>query len=94
MLRFAMDAIFSFSNLPLRISTYIGFMMTVLAILGLLAVVYLRVFTSYTVPGISAVLCVVLLSGGIQFLILGAIYEQTKQRPLYVVARTSNLPLR
>lgn len=101
MLRFAMDAIFSFSNLPLRISTYIGLTMTVLAILGLMAVVYLRVFTTYTVPGISAVLCVVLLSGGIQFLILGAIgeyvsriYEQTKQRPLYIVARTSNLPLR
>jgi glycosyltransferase involved in cell wall biosynthesis len=101
MLRFAMDAIFSFSNLPLRISTYIGLTMTFLAILGLLVVVYLRAFTTYTVPGISAVLCVVLLSGGIQFLILGAIgeyvsriYEQTKQRPLYVVARTSNLPLR
>lgn len=99
MLRFALDAIFSFSNLPLRVSTYIGVVMTLLASAGLLVVLSLRLFTNYTVPGISAVLCVMLLSSGIQFLLLGAlgeyvarIYEQVKQRPLYIVARTSNLP--
>lgn len=101
MLRFAMDAIVSFSNLPLRVSTYIGLTMTAMAIAGAIVVLFLRLFTHYTVPGISAVLFVVLLIGGVQFLILGAIgeyvsriYEQTKQRPLYVVARTSNLPPR
>lgn len=98
MLRFATDAIVSFSNLPLRISTYIGLTMTALAALGAVVIVFLRLFTTYTVPGISAVLFVVLLIGGVQFLILGAIgeyvsriYEQTKQRPLYIIARTSNL---
>ncbi len=98
MLRFAMDAILSFSNLPLRFSTYIGFVMTLLALAGVLLVLSLRLLTTYTVPGISAVLCVILLIGGIQFLILGAmgeyvsrIYEQTKQRPLYIVSRTANL---
>lgn len=101
MLRFAMDAIFSFSDLPLRISTYIGLVMTGMAVLGVLLVLALRLFTDYTVPGISAVLFVVLLIGGIQFLMLGAlgeyvsrIYEQTKQRPLYIIARTTNLPAR
>lgn len=99
MLRFALDAIFSFSNLPLRISTYIGVVMTILASAGLLIVLSLRFFTAYTVPGISAVLCVILLSSGIQFLILGAlgeyvsrIYEQVKHRPIYIVARTNNIP--
>ena len=99
MLRFALDAIFSFSNLPLRISTYVGVVMTILASAGLVVVLSLRIFTAYTVPGISAVLCVMLLSTGIQLLILGAlgeyvsrIYEQVKQRPIYIVARTSNLP--
>jgi len=98
MLKFALDAIFSFSNLPLRISTYIGLVMTILASGGLLIVLSLRLFTTYTVPGISAVLCVILLSSGIQFLLLGAlgeyvsrIYEQVKQRPIYIVARTTNL---
>lgn len=99
MLRFAVDAIVSFSNLPLRISTYLGLGMTMLAIAGVFLVLFLRLFTSYTVPGISAVLCILLLFSGIQFLILGAIgeyvsriYEQSKQRPLYVIARTENLP--
>ncbi len=98
MLRFATDAILSFSNLPLRFSTYIGFVMTLCALAGVLLVLSLRLLTTYTVPGISAVLCVILLMGGIQFLILGAmgeyvsrIYEQTKQRPLYIVSRTANL---
>jgi glycosyltransferase involved in cell wall biosynthesis len=98
MAKFATDAIVSFSNLPLRISTYFGFAMTVLAMVGMATVVVLRLFTAYTVPGISAVLFVICLIGGIQFLILGAIgeyisriYEQTKQRPLYVVSSTRNI---
>lgn len=98
MLKFAMDAIFSFSNLPLRMSTYLGLTMTGLATIGILTVVCLRLFTTYTVPGISAVLCVTMFIGGVQFMILGVIgeyisriYEQTKARPLYLIARTMNV---
>lgn len=97
MARFAMDAILSFSNSPLRLSTFLGAAMTAFSILGMLVIGYLRVFTSYTVPGISAVLFVVLLTSGVQFIILGLIgeyigriFEQSKGRPLYVVASTRN----
>jgi len=98
MARFAMDAIFSFSNSPLRISTYLGAGMTLLSILGMITIGYLRLFTTYTVPGISAVLFVVLLTSGVQFIILGLIgeyigriFEQSKSRPIYIVASTRNL---
>jgi dolichol-phosphate mannosyltransferase len=98
MLRFAMDAILSFSNVPLRISTFIGLGMTCLSALGIVVMLYLRLFTTYTVPGISAVICLILGVGGVQFIILGMlgeyvgrIFEQGKNRPLYVIASSANL---
>ena len=101
MVHFATDAILSFSNFPLRVSTFVGLGMTALSLLGIVAVLYLRLFTTLTVPGISAVLCLMLLISGMQFIILGMIgeyigriYEQTKGRPLYLVASTSNISFR
>jgi dolichol-phosphate mannosyltransferase len=98
MLRFATDAILSFSNVPLRISTYLGLCLTGFSIVGILIVLYLRLFTTFTVPGISAVICLILGIGGAQFVILGLlgeyvgrIFEQGKGRPLYIVAASSNL---
>jgi polyisoprenyl-phosphate glycosyltransferase len=98
MVHFATDAILSFSNIPLRFSTFVGLGMTALSLLGIAVVLYLRLFTERTVPGISAVLCLMLLISGVQFIILGMmgeyigrIYEQTKGRPLYLVASTSNI---
>lgn len=92
MVRFALDAIFSFSNHPLRLATYLGMLLTGAAMLLAAIVLYLRIFTDFTVPGISAVLFAVLMIGGLQSLILGVsgeylgrIYEQVKNRPLYVV---------
>ena len=95
---FAMHAILSFSNLPLRISTYIGLSMTVLSAFGVILVSYLKLFTSFTVPGISAVLVLVLFTSGVQFIILGIlgeyvgrIFEQSKDRPLYIIDKKTNL---
>lgn len=98
MLRFAMDAILSFSNMPLRISTLLGLGMTCVSTLGMLVVLYLKFFTTRTVPGISAVIFLILLTAGVQYIILGMlgeyigrIFEQGKERPLYIIATTSNL---
>lgn len=100
MARFAMDAMLSFSNFPLRVSTFLGLGMTVLSLLGMSVVFYLRLFTKFTVPGISAILFLVLLTSGVQFIILGMlgeyigrIFEQTKQRPLYLIAEATNLQI-
>lgn len=99
MARFALDAIFAFSNHPLRLATYLGLFLTFAGFFFGLVVLYLRLFTSYTVPGISAVLFAVLVIGGLQSFILGIsgeyigrLYEQVKARPLYVVDYALNLP--
>ena len=98
MFRFATDAILSFSNVPLRISTYLGLGVTCLSAIGILLMVYLRLFTTFTVPGISAVICLILGLGGVQLIILGLlgeyigrIFEQGKSRPLYIIASSTNL---
>lgn len=100
MLHFAMDAILSFSNLPLRVATLLGLLMTGVSVVGMIVVLYLRLFTRYTVPGISAVIFLILLTSGVQCIILGMvggyigrIFEQSKNRPLYVVATTTNVEL-
>ena len=53
MLRLAADAIFSFSNTPLRLATYTGLATVGLAVLGGVLMLYLRLFTNYTIPGIK-----------------------------------------
>lgn len=97
MLRFALDAAFSFSSFPLRVATWLGVMMTVVGALGGAFLLYLRFFTTYTVPGITAAILTVILMGGIQNIMLGItgeyigrIFEQVKGRPLYVVQHAIN----
>lgn len=97
MLNFALDAIFSFSNLPLRLATYVGLWVILFGFLGMAFVLYLRLFTNLTVPGISAVIITIIVIGGIQILMLGItgeyvgrIFEESKGRPLYFLDEKIN----
>ncbi len=97
MLRFALDGLTSFSNFPLQLATLFGFAMAAVALLGLPLTIVARYSGIYS-RGVPSLLFAVLLIGGIQLLTmgmigeyLGRIYDEVKQRPLYVVARTANL---
>lgn len=92
MLRFAADAIFSFSNTPLRLASYVGFSIALVGLIGGLLVLYFRLFTAFSVPGITAVILTVVIMGGVQIMMLGIvgeyigrIFEEAKGRPLYVI---------
>jgi dolichol-phosphate mannosyltransferase len=98
MLKFALDSIFSFSNVPLKIANYLGMAIVFVSILVGLFLLYLRLFTSFTVPGITSVLLALMLVGGIQIVMtgiigeyIGRIFEESKGRPLYVVWETKNI---
>lgn len=97
MLRFATDALYSFSDVPLRMAGYAG---AIAASFGILGIGYILaqslVFGNY-LPGISAVLFAVLALGGIQLLCIGVLgqyvgrlFDQSKARPLYLVAEIRN----
>lgn len=98
MLRFSLDAIASFSHLPLQLATYVGLLSAGLAFVGIIAVVILH-FTGSYLPGFATLTIVILLLGGIQLIALGVIgeyvgriYDEVKHRPLYIVRDERNAP--
>lgn len=98
MVAFSKDAIFSFSRTPLKVANLVGWVIVCLGILGSFAMLYIKFFTTLAVPGITAMLITVVIIGGIQIIMLGIIgeyigrmFEEAKNRPLYIVAETKNL---
>lgn len=95
MMRFSLDAISSFSHLPLQAATVLGFVFSAVAFCAIPIAIGFRIAGEF-VPGIATVLLVVLLLGGIQLITvgiigeyLGRVYDEVKRRPLYVVRERS-----
>lgn len=93
MLPFAIDAITSFSYLPLQLATYMGFGLAAASLIAIFVVVALRLFGPSTpLLGQATTLVVVLFLGGVQLIslgiigeYLGRIYDEVKGRPLYLI---------
>lgn len=95
MLRFAISGITSFSSVPLYISVILGFIIAGFSFACALQAIYAKFFTNKTVPGWTSILVSVLFLGGIQLIAIGIlgeylakVYDEVKQRPLYIVERT------
>jgi glycosyltransferase involved in cell wall biosynthesis len=93
MLRFAIDGITSFSEIPLRFASYFGFVVSILAFLVAIYEIFLKLFTGYNLPGYTSTIFAILFLGGVQLIAIGTlgeyvgrIYEQVKGRPLYLIA--------
>jgi glycosyltransferase involved in cell wall biosynthesis len=94
MVRLAMNAITSFSYLPLRLATYFGFALAGLSLSGIILTIVLRLAGNHFFEGQATTLVSVLFLGGIQLIFLGIIgeylgriYDEVKDRPLYLVSR-------
>jgi dolichol-phosphate mannosyltransferase len=96
MLPFAIDAITSFSYFPLQLATYLGFIMAAISAIMILTVIGLRLFgPDEPLLGQATTLVAVLFLGGIQLIslgiigeYLGRIYDEVKERPLYLIDKT------
>jgi dolichol-phosphate mannosyltransferase len=96
MLFLAVDAITSFSALPLRVATVVGLLICLGAVVYAAYILVAFVFfPEVIVPGWTSIILLVLFLGGIQLLFLGVvgeylhrIFDEVKQRPLYMVKRT------
>ncbi len=93
MLRLAVDAITSFSYLPLQLATFFGFLFAGLSLLGIVITIILRLSGNLFFLGQATTLVSVLFLGGVQLIFLGIlgsylgrIYDEVKGRPLYIVA--------
>jgi dolichol-phosphate mannosyltransferase len=98
MVRFSLDAILSFSHVPLQLATYLGFLFSGIAFLAIPVVLVLRLAGSY-LPGFGSLTIAILMLGGIQLIAVGVIgeyvgriYDEVKRRPLYIVREQLNEP--
>jgi polyisoprenyl-phosphate glycosyltransferase len=93
MIRFAIDAITSFSVTPLRLASFMG---CFCSLCGFIALFYTLIswMQGRTVPGWTSVMTVIIFLGSAQLLVngilgeyLGRLYIETKQRPLFIIDR-------
>lgn len=97
MLKFAFDAMASFSYKPLKLASYMGILLSFFSFIYLLVVILQKLFTDNTVPGWASTLAVSLFFNGIVLMMLGIIggyigriYDEAKDRPLYIVREFKN----
>jgi dolichol-phosphate mannosyltransferase len=98
MLRFAVDGITSFSIVPLRFATWLGVLSGALAIGVAAWAFYVKLHQRGVVPGWTTIMLLVAFASSAQLLMTGSlgeyvgrIYEEVKRRPLYVIAKETNM---
>lgn len=92
MIALALDAVTSFSVVPLRLITLIGFLVFLFTAGMSAFILWIRIFTDIAVPGWASTLLPIYFLGGVQILCLGVIgeylgkiYAESKARPRYLV---------
>jgi glycosyltransferase involved in cell wall biosynthesis len=88
----ALEGITSFSVMPLKVATYLGLLVAVFAGIYIAQLVFRTLVFGNPVAGYPSLLAVVLFLGGVQMIMLGVIgeylgrvFNEVKQRPLYLV---------
>lgn len=95
LLNFAIEGITSFSNVPLRLASYLGLLVSMLAFLYAIWLIIQTLIFGNPVRGYPSLMVTILFLGGVQLIALGVIgeylgrvYEESKLRPLFVVRKT------
>jgi dolichol-phosphate mannosyltransferase len=92
LVRLALDGIFAFSTIPLRLATIFGGLAVAVSGVWALYVLYAKLFLDQAPQGFSSVIITIVFLSGTNLFFLGVIgeyvgrtYEESKGRPLYVV---------
>lgn len=98
LLRMGFDALFAFSEVPLRLATLAGFLVSGVAFVVLVRVLWARLVSGTAIEGWASVMTSVLFIGGIQLIAIGVIgeyigriYNESKRRPAWIVGSSRNL---
>lgn len=93
MIRFSMDGLSSFSILPLRVATFLGFLVSFVSFVFIAYALYVKVVLQIAVQGWTTLFIAILFLGGIQLICIGIvgeyigmIHDEAKGRPLYLVS--------
>lgn len=91
LLNYAVDGIIGYSTTPLRISTFLGSMTGVAALVYLVIVILQKLITGIDIPGYATIIVLILFLGSMQLFCIGIIgeyvgrtFEQSKERPIYI----------
>lgn len=89
---YSMDAIVDFSDVPLKIATFTGGLLSLISIISIFVVIIRKILFDNSVSGWASTITIMLLIGGIQLFCLGIIgnyigkiYIESKHRPHYIV---------
>ncbi len=107
LIKLALDGVVSFSTTPLRMATYLGFVVSFFALLGAAVTILQRIFVEWFtrmgfpyVPGFYALFTGMLFLGGVQLIslgiigeYLGRIFDEVKGRPLWTIRETAGLEM-
>lgn len=90
-LNYAKEGIISFSTKPLKIATILGVIISFLSFMYFIVILLQTLIVGKDIPGYASIMCVILLLGGIQLIVLGIIgeymantYLEVKRRPIYI----------
>lgn len=96
LLNLALEGITSYTTAPLRFASVLGFVVSIVSIIYMIYILCKTLIYGDPVQGFPTIICTILFLGGCQLLALGIIgeyigkiYNETKQRPAYIVAEES-----
>lgn len=97
-LKLAFDAIFDFSEIPLRLAVSIGIALSIIGFIILIVILFLKIFVIDFAAGWPSIVAIIIFSLGIQLffigiaaIYIGKIYKESKGRPLYSIKEFTNL---
>lgn len=92
---YSLDGITAFSTTPLLISSFLGVLFCIISFIFGIVTVVQTIVNGIEVPGYATTVCLTLLIGGLQLLMIGILgqylaktYVETKERPIYIVKET------
>ena len=95
-MRYSFDGIINFSDVPLKISSYLGLVLTVVSFIAIIAEIVRALVFGDPVAGWPSLVCIVTCIGGIQLFCMGIMgqyiaktYNEAKHRPHYIVAESN-----
>ncbi len=98
LLKYAIDGIINFSQIPLSIASWFGMLMTMVSFISVIFITIRKLIFGDPVDGWASTICVITLIGGIQLFCMGVMgqyiaktYVEVKKRPHYIIAETNRM---
>ena len=97
LLNYAIEGITSFTTAPLKVSTVIGFFVSIIAIISTITIILQTLIYGKDVPGYASIITAILFMGGVQLISIGILseyiskmYLEIKNRPKYIIKKENN----